>query len=340
MSFLHVHQQSYHQSTEESQHSHKLNFLQIQNVDIKEYKKKWMLHFNSIPNYKVLEGMYYQLQQAKSSDDRMKNEEILLQCILISVQAPLSIKLSDEQWLLVSELMPTYRTPKELQEMSLQFLHQSAYNNPWTDQEDQQLLEIILSFLKQKKGNKWSKIAKELNDVSQSKFMRTPKQCRERWGNKLDPSINREEWSDQEDLYFLQLLLQHGRRWAEIAIRLSAITESKKRTEFALKHRYKKMILCSNTSCSKLIIGHKSSVSSDWNTKEANKIIAKISQLEKLIEPEKSNLYNCQPFNKQIKLNDSSRLVLIRGSCKEEIDLSKLFHLINLMNLPLLQGQV
>ncbi|CAD8091165.1 unnamed protein product [Paramecium sonneborni] len=340
MSFLHVHQQSYHQSTEESQPSHKLNFLQIQNVDIKEYKKKWMLHFNSIPNYKVLEGMYNQLQQAKTTDNREKNEEILLQCILISVQAPLSLKLSDEQWLLVSELMPTFRTLQELQQMSLQFLHQSAYNNPWTEQEDQYLLEIILQFLKQKKGNKWSKIAKELNDVSQNKFMRTPKQCRERWGNKLDPSINREEWSDAEDLYFLQLLLQHGRRWAEIAIRLSAVTESKKRTEFALKHRYKKTILCSSISNTKSNIGNKYSVSSDWNTKEANKIIAKISQLEKAIEPSKQNLYNCQPFNKQLKLNDSSRLVLIRGSSKEEIDLSKLFHQMNLMFLTSLWGQV
>lgn len=52
-----------------------------------------MLHFNSIPNYKFLEGIYYQLQEAKTTDDREKNEEILLQCILISVQAPLSLKL-------------------------------------------------------------------------------------------------------------------------------------------------------------------------------------------------------------------------------------------------------
>ncbi|CAD8175472.1 unnamed protein product [Paramecium octaurelia] len=340
MSFLHVHQQSYHQSTEESLHSNKLNFLQIQNVDIKEYKKKWMLHFNSIPNYKTLEGMYYQLQQAKTIDHREKNEEILLQCILISVQAPPSLKLSDEQWQLVSELMPTFRTPQELQQMSLLFLPQSAYNNPWTEQEDQHLLEIILSFLKQKKGNKWSKIAKELNDVCQNKFMRTPKQCRERWGNKLDPSINREEWSDAEDHYFLQLLLQHGRRWAEIAIRLSAVTESKKRTEFALKHRYKKTILCSSISNPKQQVGHSYTVSSEWNSKETNKIIAKISQLEKAIEPQKSNLYHYQPLKKQLKLNDSSRLVLIRGSSKEEIDLSKLFHQMDLQFLPSLWSQV
>lgn len=70
-----------------------MNFLQIQNVDIKEYKKKWILHFNSIPSFKALEAMYYQLQLTKSIDHREKNEEILLQCILISVQAPLSLKL-------------------------------------------------------------------------------------------------------------------------------------------------------------------------------------------------------------------------------------------------------
>jgi len=49
----------------------------------------------------------------------------------------------------------------------------------------------------------------------------------------------REQWSRSEELHFLQLLLQNGRRWADISLKLSMITKYKRRTEFALKHKFK-----------------------------------------------------------------------------------------------------
>ena len=38
---------------------------------------------------------------------------------------------------------------------------------------------------------KWSDIAKELEEKCQSKFYKTPKLCRERWNNYLDPNLKK-----------------------------------------------------------------------------------------------------------------------------------------------------
>ncbi|CAD8207483.1 unnamed protein product [Paramecium pentaurelia] len=328
MSFLHI--QSYQQSTEESSHplNSKLNFVNIQAIDLKPYKKKWRLLFNNVPSLKILESIYYDLQ-GQSIEDRETKEMIFLQCILLNMRAPLNLKLNEEQWIHVNELMPTHKTSFEWSQMCQQFLHQSAYNNPWSENEDKLLLDIILSFQRMKKGNKWSKIARELNERSLNKFIRTPKQCRERWGNKLDPSINRNEWTDLEDLNFLQLLLQHGRRWAELSIRLSPITNNKKRTEFSLKHRFKKLISSINSIESRSIHGTRYAISSDWNNKEISKLLCKISQLEmKTNQKEVENFYY-HPLTKQIKFNDFNKLVIIKGSSKVELDLSILFNQTN-----------
>ncbi|CAD8118096.1 unnamed protein product [Paramecium sonneborni] len=328
MSFLHI--QSNQQSTDESSHplNQKLNFLQIQTIDLKPYKKKWRLLFNNIPSLKILESIYFDLL-GQSTQERETKEMIFLQCILLNMRAPLHLKLNEEQWIHISELMPTQKTPFEWSQICQQFIHQSAYNNPWSENEDKLLLDIILSFQKMKKGNKWSKIARELNERCLNKCIRTPKQCRERWGNKLDPSINRDEWTDKEDLLFLQLLLQHGRRWAELSIRLSPINNNKKRTEFSLKHRFKKLISSANNIETKSIPGTKYAISSDWNNKEINKLLCKISQLEITTNQKEDQNFYYHPLSKHIKLNDLKKLVIIKRNTKVELDLSILFNSTN-----------
>jgi len=59
---------------------------------------------------------------------------------------------------------------------------------PWTQEEDRLLSQII-----QEKGpKKWKEIAFELNKkMEPNKVFRQGKQCRERWINHLDPTINR-----------------------------------------------------------------------------------------------------------------------------------------------------
>ena len=52
-------------------------------------------------------------------------------------------------------------------------------------------------------------IAKKLNQ-------RTGKQCRERWANHLDTTINRGEWTEEEDRMLIQVQREKGNRWAEV----------------------------------------------------------------------------------------------------------------------------
>lgn len=46
--------------------------------------------------------------------------------------------------------------------------------------------------------NDWTAVAKRLKDGYTS-FDRTGKQCRERWYNHLDPKVNKEAWSYEEE---------------------------------------------------------------------------------------------------------------------------------------------
>ena len=77
----------------------------------------------------------------------------------------------------------------------------------WSFEEDL-TLGIALNKIYQKK--KWSKIANHL-------LGRTDIQCRERWCNILDPSLEEVEWTDEEDIKLLNLYRKYGNKWSLIA---------------------------------------------------------------------------------------------------------------------------
>ena len=76
----------------------------------------------------------------------------------------------------------------------------------WTLVEDETLRQAVLTHGQKK----WAAIAGELPG-------RNGKQCRERWHNHVDPSINTGEWTAREDSVLEQAHNQYGNRWAEIA---------------------------------------------------------------------------------------------------------------------------
>ena len=90
----------------------------------------------------------------------------------------------------------------------------------WSQEEDDKLVELIAENL-----SNWGEISKRMGT-------RTSKQCRERWINYLDPSLNQQPWSKEEDAQLLQLQLQMGSKWAAIA------KEMKGRSENALRCRF------------------------------------------------------------------------------------------------------
>lgn len=60
---------------------------------------------------------------------------------------------------------------------------------------------------------KWSEISSLLPG-------RLGKQCRDRWYNQLDPTLNREPWTEEEDNILLKLHEKLGNRWIEISRQL------------------------------------------------------------------------------------------------------------------------
>ena len=106
-----------------------------------------------------------------------------------------------------------------LQKASLQFLAAVVRTNPnsvvqgkivvrgtWSEEEDQ-LLKMAIARLGTRK---WQEICKYVPT-------RTPKQCRERWFNCLDPNIKRTAFEPWEDQIIIEKQKIIGNHWSRIA---------------------------------------------------------------------------------------------------------------------------
>ncbi|CAD8158185.1 unnamed protein product [Paramecium octaurelia] len=108
---------------------------------------------------------------------------------------------------------------------------------PWVEEEDQLLQQVHEEFSRLGKENKWSQIAREMYKRSPNKIFRQPKQCRERWINRLDPNICNEPWSKQQEIDLLKTILIRGKKWSELSALYGRV-----RTENSLKNKYNSLL--------------------------------------------------------------------------------------------------
>ncbi|KAM7258122.1 hypothetical protein ACFE04_013863 [Oxalis oulophora] len=94
-------------------------------------------------------------------------------------------------------------------------LNPELVKGPWSKEEDESIIQLV-----EKYGpKKWSTIAQHLPG-------RIGKQCRERWHNHLNPGINKEAWTQEEELALVHAHQIYGNRWAELSKFLPGRTDN------------------------------------------------------------------------------------------------------------------
>ncbi|CAK68537.1 unnamed protein product (macronuclear) [Paramecium tetraurelia] len=142
--------------------------------------------------------------------------------------------LPDEFWEDVSEMVYR-RDAVQCKQKWSQLQKTDLQSKPFTQEEDQALLNIINKYQECEQGQKWSLIANELN--LHSRNYRSSKQCRERWLNHLNPRIRKDPWKDDEDFQLLNYVQEQGRRWADISKLFNGT-----RSENNVKNRFNSLV--------------------------------------------------------------------------------------------------
>ena len=118
-------------------------------------------------------------------------------------------------------------TSKKISKRSLTLTKPKAFQrHVWSQPEDDKLIEEVKIH-----GRNWGLISQNMDRS------RSGKQIRDRYLNKLEPSITQEKWSEEEERALLGLFKIYGRRWCEISKCLPGRTEIMVKNRFYSKFR-------------------------------------------------------------------------------------------------------
>jgi hypothetical protein len=98
------------------------------------------------------------------------------------------------------------KTAQQISERWEKVLNPVLVKGSWSREED----EAVVRFVHENGTKEWTKLAAMLPG-------RIGKQCRERWRNHLDPDVNRDPWTDEEDQILMEMHEKIGSKWVKIA---------------------------------------------------------------------------------------------------------------------------
>ena len=129
-----------------------------------------------------------------------------------------------KQWSLIASKIPN-RTASQVSSRWEKCIDPALTKGPFSPEEDAAIIEYV-----NKNGpTSWPRLAEILHQ-------RSPKQCRERWFNHLDPSLSKESWTNDEDIIIFEHYQVLGPKWSTIAKYL------RHRSDNSIKNRWNSSI--------------------------------------------------------------------------------------------------
>ena len=139
------------------------------------------------------------------------------------------VSIHGKQWGVIAAQMEN-RSASQIAARWEKCLDPKLMKGPFTAEEDR----IIIDYVNKNGPQNWPAL-------SQILYQRSPKQCRERWFNHLDPTVIKSEWTQEEDERIFEQHEKMGGKWSTIVKLFPG------RTDNAIKNRW-------NSSVSKRIV--------------------------------------------------------------------------------------